>query len=99
MNTPETQSGGSLEPVGSETDVAKFALPIPLRDCAAIFRLMVKMHGKGLRMKQEGQWLTLFIPNALAQPQPPGGQAPTKPRSTESPAAAETIKAGGCWLE
>jgi hypothetical protein len=38
-------------------------------------------------------------PNALPQPQPPGYQAPRKPRSSESPQAAENGTGGGCWLE
>ena len=69
--SPESTARPSLcAAPGSESDVAKFALPIALKHCAAIFRLMVKMHGKGLRMKQEGQWLTMYIPNAAGEPQP-----------------------------
>ena len=37
--------------------------------------------------------------NALAQPQPPGSQAPLKPESSESPPASENGRNGGCWLE
>jgi len=62
--SPKSMARHSLRAApGSETDVAKFKLPMPLGHCAAVFRLMVRMHGKGLRMKQECQWLTMFIPN------------------------------------
>src|SRR5579859_2040816 len=38
-------------------------------------------------------------PNDLPQPQPPGSQATTKPSSSESPAATENKRDGGCWLQ
>jgi hypothetical protein len=37
--------------------------------------------------------------NAPPQPQPPGSQAPPKPRSSESLATTENGRDGGCWLE
>jgi hypothetical protein len=39
------------------------------------------------------------IPNDLPQPQPPGSQAPSRPRGSESPATAENRRDGGCWLQ
>jgi hypothetical protein len=38
-------------------------------------------------------------PNDLPQPQPPDSQAPTKPRSSESPKAVENRKDCGCGLQ
>jgi hypothetical protein len=38
-------------------------------------------------------------PNDLPQPQPPGSQLPPNPRSSVSPATAESRRGGGCWLE
>jgi hypothetical protein len=40
-----------------------------------------------------------FMANALAQPQPPGTWAPTKPKRAELPMTVENRRAGGCWLK
>jgi hypothetical protein len=37
--------------------------------------------------------------NDLPQPQPPGGQAPPKPKRSQSPPAVEGKMDGGCWLQ
>src|SRR5258708_2325397 len=37
--------------------------------------------------------------NALAQPQPPGSRASTKPGTGESPSTVENGRDGGCWLK
>lgn len=44
-----------------DDDVAKFKLPINLKHCGKLCKLMVAIHGIGsLRMKQEGEWLVMF---------------------------------------
>lgn len=54
---------------------------------------------------QAGQWwitrrmITNSLHNALAQPQPPGSKAPTKPESGESLPMADSKGSGGCWLK
>jgi len=46
--------------MATDQDVARFRLPVRVDDLGKLHDLMVRMYGKALTVKQEGEWLVVF---------------------------------------